>query len=190
MMDTTCSPTGLRNLIDAVHEWNEREIIRYAEFISTKTQSPIETLLWLALIRRTECEFKMETLIGRTDKPFLKADLLKRRSALMVITPQAQILNCRVDFLIHAVSAEAIVECDGHEFHERTPLQAERDRKRDRDFQANGYRVFRFTGTEITRHAWNCADEVIDWAVRLHSTMDARKAAYRDACQKSTAARG
>ena len=34
-----------------------------------------------------------------------------------------------------------VVECDGHNFHERTPEQARRDRKRDRYFQRMGLRV-------------------------------------------------
>lgn len=40
----------------------------------------------------------------------------------------------------------AVIECDGHEFHERTKRQAARDRSRDRAIQAFGYRIFRFTG--------------------------------------------
>jgi very-short-patch-repair endonuclease len=52
------------------------------------------------------------------------------------------------------------VECDGHDFHERTKEQAQRDKSRDRYLQANGWRVLRFTGSEIHRTPEKCADEI------------------------------
>ena len=48
------------------------------------------------------------------------------------------------------------VECDGHDFHEKTKEQAARDKKRDRDLQALGYRVLRFSGSEIYRDVNAC----------------------------------
>lgn len=54
-----------------------------------------------------------------------------------------------------------IVELDGHQFHEKTPEQAEHDRKRDRWFAANGYRVIRFTGREVWRDVRSCVAEAL-----------------------------
>lgn len=51
------------------------------------------------------------------------------------------------------------IECDGHNFHERTKAQARRDRQRDRDLQASGWIVLRFTGQEIYEDAAACAHE-------------------------------
>jgi very-short-patch-repair endonuclease len=53
-----------------------------------------------------------------------------------------------------------VIECDGHDFHERTKEQAARDRMRDRWFTARGYKVLRFTGSEIFRNPRKCASEV------------------------------
>jgi very-short-patch-repair endonuclease len=55
-----------------------------------------------------------------------------------------------------------IVECDGHDFHERTPKQAEHDRKRDRKLIELGYVVLRFTGREIWRDPMKCAQDAIN----------------------------
>lgn len=70
----------------------------------------------------------------------------------------------RVDFMVSTSLSDTapavVVECDGHDFHERTKEQAERDRSRDREMQAKGYYVFRFTGSEIYRDAFKCAREV------------------------------
>lgn len=53
-----------------------------------------------------------------------------------------------------------VVECDGHDFHERTKDQAQHDKARDRVFTAAGYRTLRFTGSEIHRNPIKCAVEV------------------------------
>ena len=50
-----------------------------------------------------------------------------------------------------------IVECDGHEFHDRTKEQASRDRERDRRLQKLGYPVFRYTGADIWGDVFKCA---------------------------------
>ena len=42
-----------------------------------------------------------------------------------------------------------IIECDGHDFHEKTKEQAQRDKQRDRNILANGMYVMRYTGSEI-----------------------------------------
>lgn len=52
------------------------------------------------------------------------------------------------------------VECDGHDYHERTKAQAARDRKRDREMLAQGIHVMRFTGSEIYADADKCAWDV------------------------------
>jgi len=78
------------------------------------------------------------------------------------IIPQAQIGKYRVDFLIEEVitGSKIVVECDGHDFHERTKEQAERDRKRDRKLQSEGYFVMRFTGSELHRDPMECVHEL------------------------------
>lgn len=54
---------------------------------------------------------------------------------------------------------KAVVELDGHDFHERTKEQAARDRSRDRDLMANGYQVLRFTGSEVWKNSpWHAQE--------------------------------
>lgn len=83
-----------------------------------------------------------------------------------VLQCQKKIGRHRVDFMASwsypEYTTKIIVECDGHNFHERTKDQAQRDRAKDRDWQNSGYRVFRFTGSEIYRDAFKCATEVFD----------------------------
>jgi very-short-patch-repair endonuclease len=93
----------------------------------------------------------------------------------LLVRPQAHVLDYRVDFLIHALDHSVypdikwrrlVVECDGHNFHERTKEQAAKDRARDRDLSQHDFDVFRFTGSEIWKDPMGCANQVDDWAVK------------------------
>lgn len=67
------------------------------------------------------------------------------------IIDQAKIGPYVVDFLvIHERSnTYIVVECDGHDFHEKTKEQAAHDKKRDRFLTKLGYIVLRYTGSQI-----------------------------------------
>ena len=108
--------------------------------------------------------------------------LTEARMHDLFMEQQVQIGKYRVDFLIHAYDfgrcemgddykfkydqalwRKLVVECDGHDFHERTKEQAARDRSRDRALITQGLTVFRFTGSELWRDPIGCAGQVIDW---------------------------
>lgn len=83
-----------------------------------------------------------------------------------LITPQAEVAGYRVDLLMWFQCGRArggiAIECDGHDFHEKTKEQAARDKKRDREILAAGFPVVRFTGSEIYRSPTGCAEQVRD----------------------------
>lgn len=86
------------------------------------------------------------------------------------LSAQYQIGEFRVDFLVSVWQFKqpkkkhsAIVECDGHDFHERTKHQASEDKKRDRKLQGMGYNVLRFTGSDIWKDPTQCAQDVKDF---------------------------
>lgn len=87
----------------------------------------------------------------------------------MYVEWQRPILDRRVDFVIRLRDhvnnkwISMIVECDGHDFHEKTKEQAIRDRSFDRRAQDAGYTIFRFTGSEIWNKPCECAESVIQW---------------------------
>lgn len=60
-----------------------------------------------------------------------------------------------------------VVEVDGHDFHEKTKEQAERDKSRDRFMTTTDANVLRFTGREVWRDAEACALEVLEYTIRL-----------------------
>ena len=85
------------------------------------------------------------------------------------IEPQYVIGPYRVDFLMGFLNKDKaadlleciVVECDGHDFHERTKQQAAKDKARDRYLSSQVGRVVRFTGRELFRDPQGCLVEAI-----------------------------
>ncbi len=77
---------------------------------------------------------------------------------------QGRVKQYRADFLLRVVAPGVdrymVIECDGHDYHERTKEQAKRDRSRDRFMAALGIVVLRFTGQELIQDPEPCAWEV------------------------------
>ncbi len=119
------------------------------------TESPIEQILWLSLV------FGMKDMHGFYPFPQKEFELNRKKyiADIAIEIPGTQEYVC-------------IVECDGHEFHERTKEQAKKDRSRDRAFQAAGIPVFRFTGSEIYADPQECAREVTNFLRKLLHTRE------------------
>lgn len=144
-------------------------------------QSPIEAKLLCAMA------FMETPLIvtpgERAERPFILINgkcnyRIEKLDQWVAIEMQAPVLSYCADFLVTAkfygsdTHYKVVVECDGHDFHERTKEQASRDKRRDREMLSAGYRVVRFTGSEIHRNPMGCAAEVaklisaIEWEAR------------------------
>ena len=109
-----------------------------AEFTAISKYTPF------TLLHNTQIDF----VFSQVEIPPFRADFVLGRVALEVISNRL--------FRLPLV----VVECDGHDFHEKTKDQASRDKRRDRKFTIDGFRVIRFTGSEIYRSPFNCAKEV------------------------------
>lgn len=126
--------------------------------LAEKCRSPIEVKLAAALL--------LINVVGRFvvepgDKNLSDDGKLNR----IEIQAQVPIGQYFADFVLTVIhqgtpGLRMVVECDGHDFHERTKEQAAHDKARDRFMTAQGYVVYRFTGSEIHNNAMKCADEV------------------------------
>lgn len=85
----------------------------------------------------------------------------------LVIAPQYRIGEFRADFAILSTETgrRLVVECDGHEFHDRTIEQAAYDKARDRHMLARGFPVMRFTGAEVYRQIDLCISDITSYLV-------------------------
>lgn len=60
-------------------------------------------------------------------------------------------------------SYDLIVECDGHEFHERTKEQVKHDNERAYALKKHGEDILRFSGSQIYNEPIKCANDVFDY---------------------------
>jgi hypothetical protein len=91
--------------------------------------------------------------------------LIAGRDEGALIYPHVCIGPYETDFLIlfrdfNKSLRPIAVECDGHEFHEKTKQQAEYDKRRDRYLALHSIVMFRFTGAELRRDPDKCAEEL------------------------------
>lgn len=117
-------------------------------------ESPIEKMMFV----RLSCLDSLEMFHGNgriaTIRKSYDGRPYREDSRVSIVIPQYQIGRYRADFMLSVVDDRDqehrfVIECDGHDFHEKTKEQAAKDKARDRYMTAHGYRVFRYTGSEI-----------------------------------------
>lgn len=153
--------SGEENLAKAVSVWllTEGCLSTPRDQANGFWDTPIERLFYQALMIGADIGITWLNLTRTTPSSNVE----------MQVRSQAKVGKWRVDYLITIISdanvaSSLIVECDGHDFHERTKEQAKRDRERDREAQALGYTIYRFTGSELYADALKCARDVFRWA--------------------------
>ncbi|ACL58471.1 endonuclease domain-containing protein [Methylobacterium nodulans] len=161
---------GIDKLATQIAEMVEAEIRSSFDGSARSIDSPIERLFLAAILGLCAHVPKYEQLgLGGCDRVPDAADFNHR--GYLLLGRQVRVLDWPADFLLSVQRIEdgavfrVVVECDGHEFHERTKEQAARDRSRDRALQARGCVVMRFTGSEVYRDPVRCACEALDWCL-------------------------
>lgn len=136
------------DLVDTVKQYIDFEMMNY-EF------SFLESLVG--------CESPLEQLFALTMDNFGLTTMVKFNPEIDVLTIENQYEvvisgnTYRLDFYIpveyrknNTIKLKKFaIEIDGHEFHQKTKKQVERDNERTRNLQLEGYEVIRFSGTEI-----------------------------------------
>lgn len=136
-------------------------LLQAADIVLARCESPIEQLVAAAFMARWgfEAAVVMQRFATEGGSGVTHQDRTTAGGGYEVIALEQQFtinapLAARLDFVVHPYVGRTwriAIECDGHDFHERTAEQAERDRSRDRALTATGWSVLRFTGREIWR---------------------------------------
>ncbi len=133
---------------------HEKDLVQYVE-------SPIELKFILA--------FGMAMKLWGRDWHFWASQTAFQaghKEAEISIIPQFCWRDYRSDFCLGGRLAARLIliECDGHDYHERTKEQAIHDRRRDADAQLDGYAILRITGSEIHNDPMGCVVLAFDFA--------------------------
>jgi hypothetical protein len=169
------------------------------DFLLDSLDSPIEALMLMSLIICARENHVGVSVVWKHPSPKLQYEeeidfTLGSKRLTLEIRPQSYVGEHRVDFLLSyfgidfvqsrspdgvatedwkevRIDKKMVVECDGHDFHEKTKEQARRDKERDRNLQSLGYPVYRYTGSEIYADVFKGGSEVI----RVFTGKDFRK---------------
>lgn len=125
--------------------------------VSAFCESPIEAALGAAILLGMRMTSERIDLITQDNEQSATSDI--------VLIPQYKWRNYRVDFALKYDGRLVFIECDGHDYHERTKEQAARDRSRDREMILAGITVLRFTGTEIYNDPAACSIQALTAAI-------------------------
>lgn len=112
-------------------------------------KSPIEILFWFAF------ELMQYDIFG---------------DSMMWLMPQFEVPTAKhnyyVDFAVDGVSGLNIaIECDGHDFHEKTKEQVAHDNERDYNLKMAGWDILHFSGSQIYNAPFKCARQTINYVV-------------------------
>jgi len=84
----------------------------------------------------------------------------------------------RVDYnaktSINDICTSYAIECDGHDFHEKTKEQVTHDKQRERILLNHFSKVIRFSGSEIYNNANKCVQEVLE-IIRMDLRLDSHR---------------
>lgn len=144
------------------------ELIANYEWLIKEIDSPIEKIMGAALFFTTD---GYNRLIFSDSESFIEEN-----RKLAEIDPkhwgtsfasQVKIDKYKVDFLLATVCMGRVfftaIECDGHDYHERTKQQASRDKKRDRFLIGKNIPTLRFTGSDLYNNSEECLEEITDY---------------------------
>lgn len=170
-------------VVELLNKLKDNYDSRVVEHCSTAIYKEIRPFVSLHLLERCESPIEQLLFISLASKLDYYSGLFGAALGLTVGLQQeikTELKTYRVDFLVTwdeseykpddpladefgmvtTTYSQIVVECDGHDFHERTKEQAQRDKARDRALQAAGYTVLRYTGSEIWKDPDGCAREV------------------------------
>lgn len=154
-----------------VAQWQKDMFVCASLF--AKCESPIERMFLLG------CQLNGTRAVFREEKYGAAICDVKDSDHQLWVRPQVEIVDwesedceplARVDFeltLVGSRSYRLCIECDGHDYHDRTKEQAAKDKARDRKIVGLGNRIMRFTGSEIFAGAVKCFNEAVDGLLRI-----------------------
>jgi very-short-patch-repair endonuclease len=128
-------------------------------FCYDECKSPIEEIFNVAYDLKVGSEFYF---------PRIEALQLKNQAKIVANgnTYYADFLFDTSDCFTYEHDFKLVIECDGHEFHEKTKEQVERGNKRDLDLKKEGYDILHFSGSQIYKDPIGCAEEVINYILK------------------------
>lgn len=155
------------NLVDRVKEIMNQKIIDYKrELLSSLyyCESPIEQILSMEIVDliKQYASSDVIDIVSNNNQEYIKCDDKTYRVDYLL----------EIAFLFNGEYKELIklvVECDGHDFHEKTKEQVMSDNQRNRDIENQGYYILHFSGSELYHNSAKCRREINKFIKRKYT---------------------
>jgi hypothetical protein len=146
----------------------------YHEF-AMKNDAELQKIMVRGMGDYTACKSPIEKILY-SSLDMVYALRMDEFPLLLDVTPQCEIkdgenvyyadfcINC-IDTEIRETVHEIVIECDGHEFHQKTKEQVRYDNERETRMKILGYDVLRFSGSQIFNNPIKCANDILDFAL-------------------------
>lgn len=164
--ETTVKIDGISDIVNKKITEKVNDLLFDIRMDIKECESPIEQIFLIELLENTR-NYSFNKKIKE-----LKYDFLDLRV-------QEEIGKYRVDFSLYLnelgktprkkTVKHFVIELDGHDFHEKTKEQVQRDKEKDRFLISEGYTVIRFTGSEIFN---NCEEKVHEFLDIVYKECD------------------
>lgn len=159
--ETTVKIEGISDIVNKKITEKVNDLLFDIQMDIEKCESPIEQLFLIELLENTR-SYGFNNKLKKIGYEFLD------------LVVQEKIGKYRADFVLHLhknceIIKKFVIELDGHNFHEKTKEQVQRDKEKDRFLISEGYTVIRFTGSEIYN---NCKDKVKEFLEIVYKECD------------------
>ena len=126
-----------------------------------------------------ECESPIEVILNFAFD--MVAFCTEGYGSSIYLIPQYEVVangkNYRIDLFFDSNECESpfahfkpyklAIECDGHDYHEKTKAQVKKNNQRDLDLKMEGYDIIHFSGSQIYNEPLKCANDLIKY-ILLH----------------------
>ena len=145
-----CLPTKAKYLLI---EYNDFSVLEEIGMYDYHKFSPIEFIFFIAF---EIYKLKTENLIYI--EPQIEIEAKSKKYIVDFLIEYDDLINNNLK-----ENFKLIIECDGHEFHQKTKKQVEYDNKREYDLKMMGYQILRFSGSEIYNNSEECVKRVFNY---------------------------
>lgn len=156
------------------YEWMVEELKMYATEYEHPMLSPVEQLFfieWYSLHYRshTKRENRYYLIPQFQDESTGKHRLDFRVSLVDYVINTDLQYRFSEKTLMKIPEPKLGIEIDSHQWHEKTKEQVQRDKERERFLIKNGWKLLRFTGSEVYKNPKKCLDELDSIATDMAS---------------------
>jgi len=142
--------------INYIKQWEESDKI---------IESPVEQLFYIEWLYRKFCD--RDLLLELEPQHQDKSTGKYRLDFLFEFIQEAYLLSAEfnwTDTVMQTDAPKVGIEIDSYIWHERTKKQVQYHKERERFLIANGWKLLRFTGSEVYKNPSKCIDEILEIA--------------------------